>query len=232
MRTLPWLPWVVALLLGGCENPRPGAVASEPSRAVPIAPRLPADSSSRVRHPLPPALPLDTEMAETWTRLRSALRRHDAALLNQLIDPALGLWVVEEGDAGVVITRVAPGAAFRPAYARVPSQSINRQIQLCSALLAVTQLPEIDCGDRVNGRSGFENDGCFSGPAADFHTMDLWARAQLKGGTAAEGRAAQRRVARTVLHTRSGFRFHFAKAPGTGGHWYLVFVDLRSPCIS
>ena len=232
MRTLLWLPWVVALLLAGCESRRPGAEASESSRAVPVAPRLPADTSSRVRHPLPPALPLDTEMAETWTRLRSALRRHDAATLNQFIDPALGLWVVEEGDAGVVITRVAAGAAFRRACTRVPFQRIEQQLQICSGLLAVAQFPEIDCGDRVNGRSGFESDGCFSGPAADFQTMDLRARTRLKGGTVAQGRAAQRRVARTVLHTRSGFRFHFAKAPGTGGHWYLVFVDLRSPCIS
>jgi hypothetical protein len=232
MRTLLCLPWVVALLLAGCENRRPGAEASEPSRAVPVAPKLPADTSSRVRRPLPPALPLDTEMAETWTRLQSALRRHDAAQLNQLIDPALGLWVVEESDAGVVITRVAAGAAFRRAYARVPLQRIERQLQLCSALLAVTQFPEVDCGDRINGRSGFESDGCFSGPAADFQTMDLWARARLKGGTVAQGRAAQGRVARTVLHTRGGFRFHFAKAPGAAGRWYLVFIDLRSPCIS
>lgn len=230
MRTPFWLPWAMALSLAGCETRQPREEVEAPSRAVPVATPLRTDTSSRTRRPLPPVLPLDTEVAATWTRLQNALRRHDAAQLNQLIDPALGLWVMAEGDVGVVITRVAAGAAFRQAYARVSLQSIEQQLGHCSTLLAVAQFPEIDCGDRVNGRSGFERDGCFAGPAADFQAMDIWAHARLKGGTAAQGRAAQERVARTVLHTRSGFRLHFAKGPG--GRWYLVFVDLRKPCIS
>ena len=91
-------------------------------------------------------------------------------------------------------------------------------------------LTGLDCGNRVNGRSGFERDGCFAGPPTDFRALNLWARARLKGGTLPQGRAAQGRVTRTVLHTQSGYRFHFAKSPG--GRWYLLFIDLRPPCIS
>jgi len=42
--------------------------------------------------------------------------------------PILGLWMVEEGDAGVVITRVAAGAAFRRAYAICPGKVLSRSI--------------------------------------------------------------------------------------------------------
>ncbi|MBF9238040.1 hypothetical protein I2I05_11605 [Hymenobacter sp. BT683] len=232
MQTQRWLPWVLAVSLAGCETRRPVEEAGQPSRQVPVVSQLPTDTSGRARRPLPPALPLDTEAAEPWTRLQTALRRHDTAQLNQLIDPALGLWVVEDGATGLVITRVAAGAAFRQAYARVPLQSVERQLQPCSALLAVPQFPDIDCGERRNGRSGYERDGCFGGPATDFKALDLWSRTRLKDGTLAQGQAAQARVGRTVLHTRSGFRFHFAKRPGNAGRWYLVFVDLRTPCIS
>jgi hypothetical protein len=171
-------------------------------------------------------------VANAWTRLQNALRRHDAAQLNQLIDPALGLWVVEDGDTGVVITRVAAGAALRKATARTALLRLERQLPECPAPLAVAQFPEIDCGDYGHGRSGFARDGCFAGPATDFQALDMWAHARLTGGTVAQGRAAQAQVRRTVLHTRSGWRFHFAQAPGVGGRWRLVFVELRAPCIS
>ena len=230
MQTKCWIPWLLVLALAGCETRRPREETGEPSRKVPVASTLPKDTSGRARLPLPPALPLDREIGPAWTRLQNAFRRHNAAQLNQLLDPALGLWVMEDGDAGITITRVAAGAAFRRAYASMPLQDIERQLPFCAALLAVPQLPDVDCGDRVNGRSGFERDGCFAGPATDFQAVDIWRRARLKGGTAAQVRAAQGRVVRTVLHTRSGFRFHFANGPG--GRWYLVFIDLRQPCIS
>ncbi|WP_460609580.1 hypothetical protein [Hymenobacter terrigena] len=234
MRAQIWLSWllVAALFCTGCESPRSGEETDAPSRAVPVATPLPPDTSGRARRPLPPALPLDTEVASAWTRLQSALRRHDAAQLNQLIDPALGLWVVEDGNTGLAITRVAAGAALRKANAREPLLRLEQQLQACTALLAVAQFPEIDCGDYGHGRSGFARDGCFAGPATDFQALDMWPRARLTGGTATQGRAAQAQVQRTVLHTRSGWRFHFAQAPGAGGRWYLVFVDLRAPCIS
>ncbi|GAB3868328.1 hypothetical protein GCM10028824_12910 [Hymenobacter segetis] len=234
MRTQIWLLWVLAssLVGAGCESPRTGEETDSPSRAVPVATPLPPDTSGRARRPLPPALPLDTEVADAWTRLQTALRQHDAAQLNQLIDPALGLWVVEDGDTGVVITRMAAGAALRKAIAREPLLRLERQLPACTTPLVVAQFPEIDCGDYGHGRSGFARDGCFAGPAADFQAVDIWSRTRLKGGTAAQGRAAQARVGRTVLHTLSGWRFHFVKAPGAGGRWHLVFVDLRAPCIS
>ncbi|MDO7852524.1 hypothetical protein [Hymenobacter convexus] len=228
MRSQRWLPWLLALALVGCENRLRQEKTGEPSREVPVASTLPTDTSHQARLPLPPALPLDTEIAPTWRRLRTALRRHDAAQLNQFLDPKLGLWVLEDGDTGLTITRVAAGTAFQRAYARVPVPNLDRQA--CATLLAVTAFPEVDCGDRVSGRSGFARDGCFAGPATDFQALDIWPRARLRGGTAAQGRVAQARVARTVLHTGSGFRFHFAQAPG--GRWHLVFVDLRPPCIS
>lgn len=95
MRTLLWLPWAVAFLLVGCENRRPTEEAGEPSRTAAVVPALSTDTSNRASAPLPPVLPLDTEVAATWTHLQSALRRHDAAQFNQLDDTpywACGWW--------------------------------------------------------------------------------------------------------------------------------------------
>ena len=230
MRRLVWLLWAIALAAAGCETRPPNEEAGELGHVVPVASGVRSDTGGRARRPMPPALPLDTEMAGPWMQLQRAWLGHDAALLNQLIDPTLGLWVVGENDAGVVITRVVTGTAFRQVFARLPLQSTERALPPCSELLAVARLPEIDCGNRVNGRSGFEQDGCFTGPPTEFRALDLWARARLKGATPAQGRAAQARVARTVLLTSSGFRFHFARTPA--GRWCLVFIDLRAPCIS
>lgn len=231
METSRWLfALIVALSLANCESRRPQEETGDPSHVPAVAPALPADTSRRSSPPPAVVLPLDPKLGETWARLQRALRQRNAAQLNQFIDPALGLWVIEDGPMGPVITRVAAGAAFRRSYARVPAQRIERYLWLCSTLQAVAQLPEIDCGEHVNGRSGFMQDGCFSAPAADFRVLNLWARARLRGGTSAQGRVAQGRVTRTVLHTPSSFRFHFAQAPG--GRWHLVFVDLRPLCIS
>ena len=73
---------------------------------------------------------------------------------------------------------------------------------------------------------------CFSGPATAFHGLDFWSQATVKGGTAAQGKAAQGRTVRAVTQPRTGFRFHFAKLVGVGGHWELIFIDLRKPCIA
>jgi hypothetical protein len=234
MKTRYFLYGVLILGLTGCDSGRPAEETAQPGRPVPVVPALPADTSSAVARRLtpPPPLSVDTLVADAWAQLQRALRQHNAAQLNQLIAPETGLWLVEQPGATLTITRVAAGTAFRRAYLHSPLAELAPRLVPCALLQAVAQLPEVDCGEQTNGRSGFARDGCFAGPATAFQEMDLWPAAVVKGGTVAQGRAAQQSIGRTVLHTRTGFRFHFARVPGTGGRWRLVFIDLRSPCIS
>ncbi len=40
-------------------------------------------------------MPADTTVTGAWLLLEGALRGHDAQVLNQLIDPEFGLWILE-----------------------------------------------------------------------------------------------------------------------------------------
>ncbi|TYZ10028.1 hypothetical protein FY528_09175 [Hymenobacter lutimineralis] len=127
-----------------------------------------------------------------------------------------------------LLSRVSRVTAFRREYQQLPLLSIARQLMDCPAPVSVAQFPRFDCGAQGEGRSGFAQEGCFAGPGAAFQTLDVWPYATLRGGTAAQGKAAQQRVLRTVLQTNTGFRFHFGR--GADGRWRLLYLDLRVPC--
>ncbi|MCR5887283.1 hypothetical protein LRS06_05710 [Hymenobacter sp. J193] len=93
---------------------------------------------------------------------------------------------------------------------------------------AVEQFPPFDCGAQDKGRSGFAREGCFVGPGTEFRALQVWPYATVRGGTQAQGQAAQQRVRRTVLQTATSFRFHFGRL--ADGRWRLLFMDLRVPC--
>lgn len=224
----------LALLLAACDAKNPNGMPDEPTgqgpmQAAPDNPPKPDSAAVRTENPVMPA---DTSVAGAWLLLEGALRGHDAAVLNQLIDPEFGLWVLEQPGAVPLVTRVAGVEAYRRAHQNLPLFSLDKQLMACPQLRVVPQLPEADCGLQTEQNAGFAESGCFAGPATAFRGMELWASATVKGGTAAQGQAAQGRAVRTVLQTRTGFRFHFAKSAGAGGRWRLIFIDLREPCVA
>ncbi|MDB5267794.1 MAG: hypothetical protein JWP58_834 [Hymenobacter sp.] len=225
---------VLALLLAACDTKNPNGMPDEqpgkgPLQVATDAPPKPDSAAARTENPVMPA---DTSVAGAWLLLEGALRGHDAAVLNQLIDPEFGLWVLEQPGAVPLVTRVAEVGAFRRSYQGLPLFSLDKQLMTCPQLQPLKQLPEADCGLQTKQNAGFAQQGCFTGPATAFRSLDLWASATVKGGTAAQGKAAQGRTGRSVLQTRTGFRFHFAKSAGAGGRWRLIFIDLRTPCIA
>ena len=223
-----------ALLLAACDTKNPNGMPDETAarsavRALPATAPKPDSAAARTENAV---LPADTSVAGAWLLLEGALRGHDAAVLNQLIDPEFGLWILEQPGAVPLVTRVAEVGPFRRANQNLPLFSLDKQLMTCPQLRAVPQLPEADCGLQTKQNAGFAQSGCLVGPATAFRALDLWASATVKGGTAAQGKAAQGRAVRSVLQTRTGFRFHFAKSAGAGGRWRLIFIDLRAPCIT
>ena len=225
---------ILALSIVACETKNPNGMPDEKAaqsavRALPATAPKPDSAAVRTENPVMPA---DTSVAGAWLLLEGALRGHDAAVLNQLIDPEFGLWILEQPGAMPLVTRVAEVGAFRRSNQNLPLFSLDKQLMACPQLRAVPVLPEADCGLQTKQNAGFARQGCFAGPATAFRSLDFWSSATVKGGTAAQGKAAQGRAGRTVLQTRTGFRFHFAKSAGAGGRWRLIFIDLREPCIA
>ncbi|WP_070726740.1 hypothetical protein [Hymenobacter lapidarius] len=224
----------LAFLLAACETKNPNGMPDQPPgqssvQALPATAPKPDSAAARTENAVMPA---DTSVAGAWLLLEGALRGHDAEVLNQLIDPEFGLWILEQTGAIPLVTRVAKVGAFRRATQNLPLFSLDKQLMTCPQLRVMHHLPEADCGLQTKQNAGFAQSGCFAGPATAFRRLDLWPSATVKGGTAAQGKAAQGRTVRTVLQTRTGFRFHFAKSAGAGGRWRLIFIDLREPCMA
>lgn len=208
-----------AFLLAACH--------SEPSNTTITPPATAPDSVAAT--PEAPASPLpDTTLLAAWQQFDRAIRAHDTLALQRLLDPAVGLWVLEQPGAMPLVTHVTHVRDFHRNYQSLPIFSLADQLMSCSTPVAVTQLPKFDCGQQTDSTSGFTRDGCFVSSAADFHRLDVWPYATVQGGTAAAGKAAQARALRTILQTRFSFKFHFAKS--ADGTWRLVFLDLRIPC--
>ncbi|QNH63084.1 hypothetical protein [Hymenobacter sediminicola] len=233
MHISPWPSGVaLALLLTACDAKNPNGMPNEvtaqgPAKVVTASPAKPDSAAIRTENPVMPA---DTSVAGAWRLVEGALRSHDAEVLNQLMDPEFGLWILEQPGALPLVTRVADVETFRRAYQGLPLFSLDSQLMACAELLVLKQLPEADCARQTKQNAGFARQGCFTGPATAFRALDFWASATVKGGTASQGKAAQGRTVHTVLQTRTGFRFHFAKSAGAGGRWRLIFIDLRTPC--
>ena len=225
---------VLALSVVACETKKPNGMPDEKAGqgTVQVAPATAPKPDSAAARTENAVMPADTSVAGAWLLLEGALRGHDAEVLNQLIDPEFGLWILEQPGAMPLVTRVAEVDAFRRANQNLSLFSLDKQLMTCPQLRVLQQLPEADCGLQTKQNAGFAQSGCFAGPATAFRTLDLWPSATVKGGTAAQGKAAQGRTVRTVLQTRTGFRFHFAKSAGAGGRWRLIFIDLRRPCIA
>ncbi|GAB3313139.1 hypothetical protein GCM10027511_24200 [Hymenobacter humi] len=217
----------LALLLGACgdvKNPN-GMPDEQTSRAQPkvISARPPKpDSAAAITEN--PVMPADTSLTGAWLILDGALRGHDAAVLNQLIDREFGLWIVENAGGKPLVTRVAQSENFRDAR-RQPLFNLDKTLMTCAAPKVVAALPVAACPAGT-----FATAGCFDGPATRFRAAGFWQRATIKGGNRNQGTAAQGRAVRSVLQTSTGYQFHFSKTAGAGGRWKLVFMDLRGPC--
>ncbi|WP_303312202.1 hypothetical protein [Hymenobacter sp. BT730] len=211
---------VVSMTLGllACKpDSQPTTASTSPTAATPP------------RQETKPATPLpDTTLLAAWQQFDQAIRAHDTLALQRLLDPAVGLWVLEQPGAMPRVTHVAHVRDFRRDYQSLPLFSLAEQLMTCSTPLVVKQLPAFDCGMQTDTTSGYARDGCFVSSAAEFRRLDVWPYATVVGGTAAEGQGAQRRAMRTILQTRFSFKFHFAKS--ADGTWRLVFLDLRIPC--
>lgn len=155
-----------------------------------------------------------------------ALQAGDTVALNQFVSPQQGVWLIEQPGAVPAYTHFRSIQEVQRSYQNQPFTSIREQIQECD-LQERQEFPEFDCGWMDRGRSGYAADGCFFRDATDFKNSDMWRYADLNPQQEEQVQRMQQQVQKTVLHTRSSFRFHFAH---DGNRWRLLFADLRVPC--
>lgn len=218
---------LLALLLAACGDPKdpngmPAKTTSRaPARLLAAHPPKPDSAAAKTENAVMPA---DTSLAGAWLLLDGALRGHDAKVLNLLMDPEYGLWLLEQTGAVPLVTRVADVQRFRDQHQQ-PLFVLDKKLMPGTVPKVVARLPVARCPAGT-----FAPAGCFSGPATAFRALNFWERAAIKGGNRNQGQAAQGRTVGSVLQTTTGYQFHFAKSAGAGGHWRLIFVDLRGPC--
>ena len=167
-----------------------------------------------------------TDFQDAFEQFSIALQAADTVALNRFIHPELGIWLIEQPGAVPAYAHFRSIQAVRRSYQNLPFASLKEQVQACE-LQERQEFPEFSCAWMDQGRSGFTEDGCFYHNATDFKTTDMWRYASLSPQQEQQVQETQRQVQKTILHTRSSFRFHFAY---DGAHWRLLFVDLRVPC--
>ena len=99
----------LALSLAACNTKNPNGMPDEKAAqsTVQVAAGEPPKPDSAAARTENAVMPADTSVAGAWLLLEGALRGHDAAVLNQLIDPEFGLWVLEQPGAMPLVTRAS-----------------------------------------------------------------------------------------------------------------------------
>ncbi|ALI98467.1 hypothetical protein [Rufibacter tibetensis] len=159
-----------------------------------------------------------------FRKFTQSIQDQDAEAFNSLIDPAHGLHIIQTPGAVPHFTYLINITTFRRADAsQQPFFSISEEIKTCD-LEEVKTLPTLTC---EGGDNNFNRQGCFVAEASTFRKSEAYKYASLPADAELKAAQTQQLVIKTVLHTSSGFRFHFGQI---NGQWRVLFVDLSVPC--
>ncbi|WP_205504196.1 hypothetical protein [Rufibacter psychrotolerans] len=164
------------------------------------------------------------EFATFFKRFEQAIQQQDATAFNQTIAPEPGLYLIDNPGAVPRFTRVADIKVYkRTGAGERPFFTIRESFNKCD-LQEAEQLPTVTClGDNNN----FSRQGCFVTDGTAFHGNTAYRHAGLSQAEERRISQAQLLVSKTVLHTRSGFKFHFGRI---NGQWRVLFIELTAPC--
>ncbi|RAK63853.1 hypothetical protein [Hymenobacter edaphi] len=211
---------LLALLLGACH-------ARDQANRSPADLDAPGEVIKEKPLPAARAMQADTTVAGAFLRWAEAVRRADTAAVNAFISPAHGLWVLEQPGALPLLTRVTDVRRLRRSQPQPSFFTLAAELMPCLRPTVVDTLPTATCDGPPGNEAGFARTGCLLGPARAAALSSIWDHATLRGGSAAQGRAAIATGRYAVLQTDTGYRFYWARI---AGQWWLVLLDLRVPC--
>lgn len=136
------------------------------------------------------------------------------------IDKEEGLWIITSNGAMPQMTHVYSmrGVLNYKNDSLIP---INRDQMVCS--LKNEEIPEPDC----DKSSFWSKDGCFTSENNTFKAGKVWDYAGLNENDAKQAEELAGKISRVVVNTSLNMRMYFMLK---NGGWYLVFLDLRTPC--
>ncbi len=166
----------------------------------------------------------EADFASFFRKWAQSIQRENPREFNGYIDPTRGLYLIEAPGAVPHFTHVTDISTFRRMGAQ-PGMffTIRETFQECR-LEEVQVLPTLTCGGENNN---FSREGCFVAEATAFRKSDAYQYAGLPPDEQKKIAQTQLLVSRTVLHTGSGFKFHFGQIKG---QWRVLFIDLTVPC--
>ncbi|WP_181307576.1 hypothetical protein [Rufibacter sp. XAAS-G3-1] len=159
-----------------------------------------------------------------FEKFKRTAEQQDTKEFNSCIDPKTGLYIIDAPGAVPRFTYLKDISRYEHPHTQERAFSITKGIFRNCDLEAVQTLPTLTCqGDDDN----FARRGCFVADAVAFRESEAPKFAGLS--TQEENNAAQTQllVNKTVLHTKSGFKFHFGRIKG---NWRVLFIDLTVPC--
>ncbi|RNI29966.1 hypothetical protein EFA69_10590 [Rufibacter immobilis] len=228
MKTVLLVSSFLLCLLAGCQSnsskpetrQRVQATSKEQQRQLAVLEKdtLNAVQEENVRKP---GLALTFETV--FQRFKDAVENQDTATFQTYVDPALGLYLIDAPGAVPQFTHVAHINQYRRPVQQKPFFSIRETFRDC-ALQEVTALPKVTCAGDADA---YAQRGCFVADATSFRKSEAYLHANLSSTERDKIARTLPLVTKTVLHTTSGFKFHFGQV---NGQWRILFIDLMVPC--
>jgi hypothetical protein len=136
------------------------------------------------------------------------------------IDKEEGLWVITSNGAMPQMVHVKTVAGILN-YKNDSLIPIDRNAMVCD--LKSEEIPEPDC----DKKTFWSKDGCFTTEHNAFKESKIWDYAGLNDNDAKDAEELASKIDRVVVNTSLNMRMYFMLK---NGGWYLVFLDLRTPC--
>ncbi|GAA4312597.1 hypothetical protein GCM10023183_31730 [Nibribacter koreensis] len=151
-----------------------------------------------------------------------SIQNGDAQAFNQYLDPVHGLYIIDTPGAMPQFTKVTDIRQYKRFYQNLPFFTIKEYFKRCD-LQEIAALPKVTC----EGEEPYTQKGCFVADADAFRKNTAYQYTELPDAEKKTIAQIQLLVDKTVLHTASGFKFHFAQI---NGQWRVLFIDLMIPC--
>jgi len=168
--------------------------------------------------------PLDSLQTSTliiYQELAAAIIKRDTALLNRFIHPNSGLWVIESNGAMPSARKLTSIPAFDNANKK--KHIFNFDTTHLNRKPLQESLPLIDCNA---GPDFYTKTGCFIEETNPLISTELWKYCNVDDDQQIEIEQLTLQISATVVNT-SEFTAYFGKMDNK---WYLLFIDIRTPC--